>query len=255
MRIRTAAAATAGTLALLSFVTPAAHADTKKGDTVFSSLSFSRTTVNVGVSKTQGVTVTATAKDGSGIKDIYGAKLVSPDSRIVHPDSVSCTRPSSTSLKCSYKYALDANRTDYYDLKNSSAGTWHFTAEAAAKDGDFYDLETSAPVKVKRLAELANTQASPEPVAKGHTLTVTGKLTRANWDTNVYAGYTGQSVALQFKKSGSSSYSTVKTVKSDSSGKLKATVAAQSAGTWRWSFAATGTTSGATAYGDGVALK
>ncbi|MET9899501.1 calcium-binding protein [Streptomyces sp. NPDC006446] len=255
MRIRTAAAATVGTFALLSFLTPAAHADTKKGDTTFTSLSFSRTTVNVGVSATQKLTVTATAKDGSGIKEIYGAKLLSPDSRIIHTGSSTCTRPSSTTRKCVYTYNLDPDRTDYYDLKNSSAGTWHFTAEASSMDGDFYDLQNSAPFKVKRYARLASTQASPEPVVKGHTLTVTGTLTRANWDTNAYAGYSGQSVALQFKKSGSSTYTTVKTVSTDSSGKLRTTVTANATGTWRWKFAGTGTTSGATAYGDSVTAR
>jgi len=255
MRIRSAAAAAVGSLALVSFLAPVAQADTSKGDTVFTALDFSKKTVNVGVSAAQTLTVTATAKDGSGIKDIYGAKLVSSDDRIVHADSADCTRPTSTTRKCVFKFTLDADRTDYYDLKNSSAGTWYFTAEAAANDGDFYDLEDSAPVKVKRYAKLAVTQASPEPVAKGGTLTVTGKLTRANWDTNVYAGYSGKSVALQFKKSGSSTYATVKTVTTDSSGKLRTTVTANSAGTWRWKFAGTSTTGTATAGGDGVALS
>lgn len=84
---------------------------------------------------------------------------------------------------------------------------------------------------------------------------MTGTLTRANWDTNAYAGYSGQAVALQYKKSGSSTYTTVKKVTTDSSGKLRTTVTANSAGTWRWTFAGTSTTSTATAYGDGVALK
>ncbi|MCT9003600.1 calcium-binding protein [Streptomyces sp. NPDC054766] len=253
MRIRTAAAATVGTFALLSFLTPAAHADTRKGDTVFTSVAFSKTTVNVGVSTTQTLTVTATAKDGSGIKEIYGAKLVSPDNRVIFAGSASCTRPSSTTRKCVYKYSLNPRGTNY-DLKSSSAGTWHFTAEAAAVDQDFFTLNTSAPVKIRRYAQLATTQASPEPVVKGRTLTVTGTLTRANWDTNVYAGYGGQRVALRFKKSGSSTYTTVKTVTTDSSGKLRTTVTANSAGTWRWTFGGTGTTSGATALGDSVAL-
>lgn len=100
MRIRSTAAAAVGALAMLSFLTPAAHPDTQKGDTVFTSLSFSKQTVNAGVSAAQTLTVTAVAKDGSGIKDIYGAKLVSPDSRIIHAGSADCTRPTSTSRKC-----------------------------------------------------------------------------------------------------------------------------------------------------------
>jgi hypothetical protein len=255
MRIRTAAAATAGTLALLAFATPAAHADTSKGDAVFSAITFSRTTVNVGISTAQTLSVTATAKDDSGIKIMAGDKLVSSDGRILYADSTSCSRPTSTTMKCTFTYTLDPDRTDYYDLKNSSAGTWYFDSEVAAYDGDYYDLDPGTPVKVKRYAKLTNTQASPEPVTKGGTLTVSGTLTRANWDTNLYAGYGGKSVALQFKKSGSSTYSTVKNVTTDSSGKLKTTVTANYAGTWRWKFAGSSTTSGATAYGDSVALS
>ncbi|MET7518056.1 calcium-binding protein [Streptomyces sp. NPDC005480] len=256
MRIRTAATAAGGTLALLTCLAPAAQADSHKGDTTFTSVTFSKSTVNVGVSAAQSLTVVATAKDGSGISGIYGGKLVSPDDHITFPDSASCTRPTSTTMKCTWKYSLDANDTDdYADLKNSQAGTWHLDAEAAANDHDFYTLDSSKSVKVKRYAKLTATQASPEPVAKGGALTVTGALTRASWNTNVYAGYSAQVVALQFKKSGATAYSTVKTVTTDSTGKLKATITANSAGTWRWKFAGTSTTSMVTATGDSVALK
>ncbi|MCX5083802.1 hypothetical protein [Streptomyces sp. NBC_00401] len=126
MRIRTAATAAGGTLALLTVLAPAAQADSHKGDTTFTSVTFSKTTVNIGVSAAQSLTVVATAKDGSGISGIYGGKLVSPDGRIAFPDSASCTRPSSTTMKCTWTYTLDANDTDdYSDLKNSNAGTWH----------------------------------------------------------------------------------------------------------------------------------
>ncbi|MFB7710109.1 calcium-binding protein [Streptomyces sp. NPDC056105] len=256
MRIRTAATAAGGTLALLTCLAPAAQADSHKGDTTFTSVTFSKSTVNVGVSAAQSLTVVATAKDGSGISGIYGGKLVSPDSHITFPDSASCTRPTSTTMKCTWKYSLDANDTDdYADLKNSQAGTWHLDAEAAANDHDFYTLDSSKSVKVKRYAKLTATQASPEPVAKGGALTVTGALTRASWDTNVYAGYSAQAVALQFKKSGATAYSTVKTVTTDSTGRLKTTITASSAGTWRWKFAGTSTTSTVTATGDSVALR
>ncbi|MDH6221758.1 hypothetical protein [Streptomyces pseudovenezuelae] len=43
---------------------------------------------------------------------------------------------------------------------------------------------------------MGDRHASPDPVKKGKTLTVTGTLTRANWNTNTYAGYSGQKVKL-----------------------------------------------------------
>ncbi|MFF3610442.1 calcium-binding protein [Streptomyces sp. NPDC002580] len=255
MRIRTAAAATSGSLALLALLAPAAQADAHKGDAAFTSVVFSRTTVNVGVSAVQKLTVTATAKDNSGIKLMAGLKLVSSDNRIQYAKSSTCTRPTSTTMKCTWSYDLDPDSTDYPDLRNSSAGTWHLDVEAAAYDGDFYTLDSSATMKIKRYARLATTQATPEPVAKGGKLTVTGALTRADWNTNAYTGFAAQKVALQFKKSGASAYSTVKTVTTDSAGKLRTTTTANASGTWRWQFAGTSTTASATASGDKAALK
>ncbi|MFF4897231.1 calcium-binding protein [Streptomyces sp. NPDC001068] len=255
MHIRTAAAAAAGTLAVLALSAPAAQADTHKGDTVFTSVTFSKSTLYLGASTAHGLTVTATVKDNSGIKNIYGGKLVSPAGRIAFPRSADCTRPSSTTMKCVFKYLLDPDGADYENLKNADAGTWHLDAEAAAKDGDYYGLTTSKTMKVKRYARLTATQAGPEPVAKGHALTVTGTLSRADWTGGGYDGFGAQHVALQFKKAGSSTYGTVKTVTTDGSGKLRTTVTAHSAGTWRWRFAGTGTTGAANATGDGVAVK
>ncbi|WP_316749342.1 calcium-binding protein [Streptomyces herbicida] len=249
MRIRTATAATVGSLALLTLLAPAAQADEHKGDIVFTSVTFSKSTVNVGISEPQKLTVTATAKDDSGIWGMVGLKLVSSDSRIQYATkAATCTRPTSTTMKCTWAYSLESDRTDYADLRNSSAGTWHH-------DADYYTLDSSATMKIKRYAKLATTQATPEPVAKGGTLTVTGALTRADWNTNTYTGFAAQKVALQFKKSGASTYTTVKTVTTDSAGKLRTTATANASGTWRWHFAGTGTTSSATAAGDGVALK
>ncbi|MFD5817182.1 calcium-binding protein [Streptomyces sp. NPDC127038] len=256
MHNRTAAAATVGSLALLALLAPSAQADTHKGDTAFTSVTFSKTTVNVGVSAVQKLTAYATVKDNSGIKTVTGLKLVSPDSRIQFAKSSTCTRPTSTTMKCTWSYNLDPDSADdYFDLRNSSAGTWHLDAEAAANDGDFYTLNSSVAMKIKRFAKLTTTQATPEPVAKGKTLTVTGALTRADWNTNTYVGFAAQKVSLQFKKSGASTYTTVKTVTTDSAGKLRTTTTANASGTWRWYFAGTGTTSSATASGDGVALK
>ncbi|MFF8861263.1 calcium-binding protein [Streptomyces sp. NPDC015139] len=255
MHIRTAAAATVGSLALITLSAPVAQADDHKGDTVFTSVTFSRTTVNVGTSKPQKLTVTATAKDNSGIRNMYGLKLVSSDSRFQYAKSSTCSHPTSTTMKCTWTYSLESDLTDYADLRNSSAGTWHLDVEAAANDGDFYTLDSSATVKIKRFANLATTQATPEPVAKGRTLTVTGALTRADWNTNTYTGFAAQTVALQFKRSGASAYTTVKTVTTDSAGRLRATITANTSGTWRWHFAGTGTTGSATATGDSVALK
>ncbi|GAB3182897.1 hypothetical protein [Streptomyces incanus] len=109
-------------------------------------------------------------------------------------------------------------------------------------------------VQVKRAAR-ATVNASPEPVAKNKTLTVTGKLTRADWAKHAYTGYGSKLAKLQFRKAGTSTYTTVKTVRANSTGALKTTVKATTDGYWRWTFGETSTTGGATAAGDYVDVK
>ena len=149
----------------------------------------------------------------------------------------------------------------------ADATTWHAAGYYGriAADEDDSDGHVSfdyaddmwgplASVQVKRAAKLT-VNAGPEPVTKGKTLTVTGGLTRANWYSGEYAGYTGQPVALQFKAKGASAYTTVKTVTSGTSGALKTTVTASADGTYRFSFAGTSTTGAKAATGDYVDVK
>ncbi|MFF7946355.1 hypothetical protein [Streptomyces griseorubiginosus] len=137
---------------------------------------------------------------------------------------------------------------------NGTAGTWKLFLGA-------YDLYANASynddvvrTKIKRAAALT-ANAAPEPVKKGRTITVTGKLSRANWTTGKYAGYANQPVQLQFRKKGSNTYTTLKTVDTSSTGTLKATSKAVSDGYYRFAFAGTTTTGSATAPGDFVDVR
>ncbi|MEU0002782.1 hypothetical protein ABZ079_00355 [Streptomyces sp. NPDC006314] len=110
-----------------------------------------------------------------------------------------------------------------------------------------------ASVKVQRAARLT-VNAAPEPAVKGKTLTVTGKLTRADWAAGRYVGYKGQKVALQFKADGGS-YANVKAITSGTGGALSTTVKAAKSGTYRFVFAGTATTGAKTSTGDHVTVK
>jgi hypothetical protein len=124
----------------------------------------------------------------------------------------------------------------------------------SANDGNYWIHDRLALFDFKR-ASVLTTDAAPEPVSKGGKLTVRGKLTRANWNDLKYHGYINQTVRLQFKKSGTSSYKTVKTAKTNSVGNLSTTVTATAAGTWRWVFPGTHTTMAVNSAGDGVSLR
>ncbi|MFG3366182.1 DUF5707 domain-containing protein [Streptomyces sp. NPDC048156] len=274
MRIRaTAAAATiSGALALTAFAVPAAHAGTgtasdlnKPGAaqrfaaeapaehmSAFAAETepvVSNVTVNsgqdvvLGTTNLKTFTVSLTASHASGIQDAYidlwhGSDVDHVDGYLPpNEDAATCTAASTTTSTCKLTITVDPRG----DLANSLAGSWHVTAGALAGDGSIYWNDYYGKRSVKRYSKLT-TNAAPEPVKKGKTITVTGSLTRANWDTSKYMGYTKQPVKLQFKKKGASTYSTVKTVTSSSTGGLKTTVTAASDGYWRYSFAGTSTT-------------
>ncbi|MFI8006481.1 hypothetical protein [Streptomyces sp. NPDC086010] len=140
------------------------------------------------------------------------------------------------------------------DFGNEDAGTWKTAARVfLPHDGQDID-DMNLPLQVRR-ATRVTADASPEPVAAGKTITVTGRVTRANWDTHTYQGYAGRTVSLQFKAAGTSSYTTVKKATSNSTGALKTTVKATRPGTWRWTYYGNTTSGAKSSTGDYVAVR
>ncbi|MEU5240330.1 calcium-binding protein [Streptomyces lydicus] len=287
MRIRATAAALSGALAIAALAVPAAQAadapgpgaakaqlfasaaqtpvnaaaDDAQGDTTITNV-----TVNggkdivVGTSLKKTFTVSVTATDPSGIYDGYaflwhGTDLDSETgvdgAMTPSTDHGTCTVVNATTSTCSVTLVADPKANIY---SNILAGRWHVYASAVGNDGDYSIKDNYRSGWVKRAAQLT-TNASPEPVVKGAPLTVTGALTRANWDTQKYGAYGVGSVQLQFRKAGTSTYTNVKTVTSDSHGNLKTTVKAAADGYWRYVWAGTSTTSVATATSDYVDVK
>lgn len=127
-------------------------------------------------------------------------------------------------------------------LVNSDATDWASLGTAIKKGGGYDTDLLSATVRLQRASRIQGMNASPEPVAKGGTITVTGTVQRANWTLHRYDNYGGRLVKLQFKPAGSSSYTTVKSVTAGSTGYLKTTVTASQDGTWRWRYSGNSTT-------------
>ncbi|MFH8474663.1 DUF5707 domain-containing protein [Streptomyces sp. NPDC018000] len=292
MRIRTTVAAVTGALALSALAVPAAHADdtanlphiptsvaeffgsdpqgAPKAASAAAATSepvISKVVVNggkdivLGTTASKTVSATFTASHSSGISEAFialwhGKDLSLPetvDGAVEsNEDGAKCTKVNATTSTCKATFTIDPR---YHLYKNSLAGTWKVAVAAVSGD------ETSAAVKeafktvgVQRLSKLT-VNAAPEPVKKGGTITVTGKLSRANWEDYAYHGYTGQSVKLQFRKKNSSTYTTVKTIKTNSTGNLKTTVKASVDGYWRYSFGGTSTTPAVTTAGDFVDVR
>ncbi|MFF7854442.1 hypothetical protein [Streptomyces sp. NPDC007904] len=199
-----------------------------------------------------------TATDPSGIASgdmyLYKGSYDTPDAVLYGTWPAGCTKTGATTSTCEAHFAYIQPRTALG--RNSLAGTWKLAAWAESADGTGHvDLHAAKSVPVVRDA-IQTANASPEPVAKGKTLTITGKLSRVDWETpGGYHGYTGQKVKLQFRKKGTSTYTTVKTVTTSSTGSLKTTAKASTDGYWRYTYAGSTTTAPATASGDYVDVR
>ncbi|MFK4100221.1 hypothetical protein ACI2L1_09095 [Streptomyces sp. NPDC019531] len=279
MRKLAIGAAVSGALALAGLVAPAASAaDTP--DLVFSGVTVNKgkaivagTTATVKVPVTYTLTrptdLTIDYKTTFAGVMLYRGTLKSLQNTIEPDTTPACTTTATTDTMvteaCTETLALDP--ADYL-FEAADATTWKAAGMYSRVDQDADDSDghisfgfnydvwgpLGSGVQIKRAARLT-VNASPEPVKKGKTITVTGKLTRANWETGGYSGYTSQKATLQFRAKGSNTYSTVKTVTSGTGGALKTTTKASKDGYYRYVFAGTSTTGTATAAGDYIDVQ
>ncbi|MGW3242054.1 calcium-binding protein [Streptomyces sp. NPDC001070] len=277
MRIRATVAAVSGALALASLTVPAAQADDKAdlfdrtphskrmaaaadvtAPTISQVVISGGSDIVIGTSGQKNVTITVKASSPAGIQDGWAALWHGPDventDQVFAPEAErgTCTTSATDPTVSTCKVTIPIDVKLY--LWNALAGGWKVYADATGNDDGFTYNDAFTTARFKRAAKVT-VNASPEPVKKGKTITVTGKLSRANWDDNLYHGYTNQSVLLQFRKKGTTTYKTVKTVKSSSTGALKTTVKASVDGYWRFAFSGTSTTGTAVAAGDYVDVR
>ncbi|MEV7325535.1 hypothetical protein [Streptomyces sp. NPDC093970] len=260
MRIRATVAALSGALALTAFVAPAAHAAGSAPNVTFSNMKINKgSSMVVGTAKTSfAVTYTVThpsslkATDFATGPAIYrGTSVTQPSDLFVSDEPGTCTAASTTVLNCKATLNFTVGGDD--DLINSEAGSWNVGGIAVGQNGVKW-VGGLGTTKVLRATKLT-VNATPEPVKKGKTVTVTGTLTRANWESNKYGAYGSQSVKLQFRAKTSSTYTTLKTIKASSTGALKTTTTATVDGYYRYSFAGSSTSPAVSATGDFVDVQ
>ncbi|MFF4901585.1 hypothetical protein [Streptomyces sp. NPDC001068] len=212
-----------------------------------------------GLTTRRTVTIGWTAEDPDGVAASWAYLWHGPDTDDadgilpLYPPAGRCAAASAdrTTVTCEVSFVVDPAR----DLRHDGlAGTWKVLASAQDGGDDWTETDVAGTTRLQRLAEVT-VNASPEPVKKGRTLTVTGGLTRADWERGGYGGYQGQSVRLQFRKKGGSAYTTLKTVRSGSRGVLRTTTVARTDGYFRFLFPGTATTGPATAAGDFVDVR
>ncbi|MFD4125355.1 HtaA domain-containing protein [Streptomyces globisporus] len=129
-------------------------------------------------------------------------------------------------------------------------GTWRAryagTADRAAA------VSSSDNVDVKLRTAVSGFNASPEPVRKGRTITVKGTLRSLD---GTWKNTSGQSVGILFKADGSSKWTKLATVKTNSKGVFSKGFTAKKDGTWKAQFTATSSRLGTTSSGDRVDVR
>ncbi|MFD7434604.1 calcium-binding protein [Streptomyces sp. NPDC059861] len=290
MRIRATVAAVTGALALSALAAPLAQADSQRAELDRPSVAerfgapSAKSTSRTGVQAVPTVTA-VTVNSATNVVVGTGAKTIKVYVKASHPSGIadayldlwhgsdpeydidgwlppnetaaSCTASSATTSTCMLTITATpgASGDGVGDLyANILAGTWNVAVGVLANDDEVFYTDFYRTHKVQR-ASVLTVNAGPEPVKKGATLTVTGKLTRADWATRKYVGLSGQKVALQFRKSGPTSYANVKGITSATGGALKTTYKASYDGYWRFNYSGIASTSAASVAGDYVDVK
>jgi hypothetical protein len=204
--------------------------------------------IPVGVHDVKSFTYTAHVKDDCQISDVavHGARI---DGSVTLDFPLFFVKTESDGAQT---WAAKVEIDPVADLDNPAAGTWKSTVHAIDSNKNPSDTEGPA-FYLQRWSQITN-NASPEPVTKGKTITIAGKLSRANWDDYKYHGYANHPVTLQFRTL-TGAYSDVKTINTSSTGTLTTTVKAAQDGCFRFYFKGTTTTQPVKGVGDCVDVR
>jgi hypothetical protein len=139
---------------------------------------------------------------------------------------------------------------DPHDLTNADAGRWQAEVTAHGTTDD----HAAVSFHLLRASRLT-VNAVPEPVDRGGTITVTGLLTRASWDTQTYRGMQRAQVTLEARRPQDSAYVPLQRVASDTRGRLSARLTARQDICFRFVYAGSGSTAPAASNGDCVEVS
>jgi hypothetical protein len=136
-----------------------------------------------------------------------------------------------------------------------SEGTWWVDFAGGAGIGGTLDEASATPrifVDARYKTAVSSFNASPEPVKKGRTLTVKGRLTKlvGSWKPGA-----GAALTVYFKPSGSSKWKAMGTAKADRNGWFTKNFKATADGTWAAAYAGSSSYLGVWSTGDYVDVR
>ena len=237
-----AAASLTAVLAATQVVPASAVADCSVPTEIVSS-TVSPKKVVLGVAQPKGIVITVRIRSNGCTVDrvqfgLYGPNFI---------DDVDLEPVGTTNGVTTYDKGL---RITPGNVPNAEAGLWKTFVSVWGQE---FPNAPGPNFQMLRAARLTS-NATPEPVRKGKTITVRGQLDRADWDALAYRGYGGREVQLQWR-SPKGTYRTVKTVTSAKSGSVTATVKAARDGCFRFAFKGSTTTAAASSAGDCVDVR
>ncbi|BCM67660.1 hypothetical protein EASAB2608_02994 [Streptomyces sp. EAS-AB2608] len=260
MRMRATAVAATGALALGALAVPAAHAT--EGGPYALDVTFSNTKINGGSTVAVGTTtpkkaaVTFTLKHGADV-DIHASDFVvgvdlyrgaSLDERTSTLESAEAACTDSATAPATVATCTATVTVDPADLRNADAGVWKTGLHAVAYNGQdrndprdpgrigVAQRDSAKDFALQRFAKLT-ANASPEPVRKGRTITVTGLLSRASWDDGKYHGFSSSVyVKLEYRKKSETSYTPVQSTNAGTGGRVETTTTATADGSYRFTY-------------------
>jgi hypothetical protein len=155
-----------------------------------------------------------------------------------------------------FMYDSDPQYT-FQPYSNSEAGPKSVIAEANNADYDTRRASWANGFYLKRNMtwQTKSFNASPEPVRKGKPITIKGRLLIADWTADRYvAAKNVRNVRVEFRTP-TGSYTTVKTVTTNSTGWVSTKVTAKKTGVWRLVYGGNSKAGAAVASGDSVKVK
>lgn len=230
--------------AAVSAVVPSAQAEGQGDTRITKTVANGGAPVVVGPRTPVAFPIRLWVSDSSGVKrfDGFSTFAVANGRGYAHVVSSTCTKTSTKMSLCRRTVRIDPTGLAGYDdgSANTMAGRWTVNADVAANDGDYWIADDLTRYEVLRQTKLAIGPRESTAVAKGHALRFVGRLQHADWEHQRWAALGGRRVELRFKKSGASSYKTVKTVTASRRGYLSTKVTVTGPGTYRWRFLGTG---------------
>ena len=196
--------------------------------------------VVLGTSVPKGITVTTQVRTSGCRIDSVEAGLFGPN----FVDTYELDAVGTSNGVTTYQTGL---RIGPGSLPNSEAGRWQSFISVWGQSTPNAPGPDFSVVRAARLT----TNASPEPVRKGRTITVAGTLQRADWQTLRYRGFGKRKVELQWR-SGGGTYRRVSTTTTAADGSLRVRVTAKRDGCYRFVYAGSSTTQAVTSRGDCV---